>query len=152
MTTETTSAAQSFWRAAPLPTVEDELPFDLNATVAYHCAMYVAHMNDYRAKSRPIIDALPSQEESDVLSVAERDAVGAPLRALIVDHLQPADAAWTAAALLKGWTAKELYEHGWDKQLLDELAWQWLGETTDLTSDQMRALTTTPIRAEGGLY
>lgn len=144
MTAETsTQQPQSFWQAAPLPEIERDEPFNLNAMIGHYCAMYIAHAEAYHRAVRAESRALDAG--------ADRDAAGAALRAAIVEHLQPAVAAWTAAALLKGWTPQEIHEN-WDWQVVDELACQWLGETTDLTGEQIRALTTVPVKGEDGLY
>lgn len=139
-----TQPRQSWWRAAPLP--EPPEPFSLDAMVGHFAAMYVAHAEAYHeavsAESRKLAGA----------DGPEREVIGAALRTAIVRHLQPMQAAWTVAALLKGMTAEQAWECYQDQQAMDEWGWEWLIKATDLPDEQIRALTTVPVKGEDGLY
>lgn len=146
MAETSTEQRQSWWRAVPLPQISEGEAFNQDAMVGHFAAMYVAHAESYhqavKAQSRKI----------DAGYEGGRDAIGVALRAAIVEHLQPAQAAWTAAALLSGKSAEDVWECYEDPQLMDELGWEWLAKATSLTGDQIRALTTVPVKGEDGLY
>jgi hypothetical protein len=147
MTTETsTQQRQSWWRAAPLPEANDGGTFSHDAMVGHFAAMYIAHIEAYhqavKVQSRKI----------DAGYEGGRDAIGVALRAAIVEHLYPAKAAWSCAALLMGKSAEDVWGCYDDPQVADELAWEWLVKATGMTGEQIRALTTVPVKGEDGLY
>lgn len=153
MSTETTHPRQSWWRAVPLPDIDDGEAFaGPAAMLAHFAAMYRAHIEAYHEAMSAQRGLLPTAEQRAQMSPEELDAVGVPLRDAIMRHLYPAKAAWTAAALLSGRSAEDCWETYSDPQCMDELAWEWLVRHSGLTDTQLQALTTVPVKGEDGLY
>ena len=149
-TIETAQSRRSWREAFPLPDAEQDEPFSLKAMRGHWAAMYRAHIEAYHAAVRVWSDSEKGVPEP--ATAEERFAKGAPLRTALIEHLHPAQAAWTAAALLSGMTVADVAECYDSPQGMDECAWEWLMEASGRDSHRFENLTTDYVQGEDGVW